>query len=78
MHLEDFGPHYARTLSRWREAFTANLDRIWSMGYREEFLRMWHYYYCYCEGAFRERAIGDVQALLVKPGARRDPLVPAL
>ena len=77
-HLEDIGPHYAETLKRWREAFTGNLDRIWSMGYREEFLRMWHYYFCYCEGAFREQAIGTVQALLVKPGSRRQPLVPAL
>jgi cyclopropane-fatty-acyl-phospholipid synthase len=77
-HLEDIGPHYAETLKHWREAFTSNLDRIWSMGYREEFLRMWQYYYCYCEGAFRERAIGTVQALLVKPGSRRAPLVPAL
>jgi cyclopropane-fatty-acyl-phospholipid synthase len=77
-HLEDIGPHYAETLKRWREAFASNLDRIWSMGYREEFLRMWHYYYCYCEGAFRERAIGNVQALFVKPGSRRESLVPAL
>jgi cyclopropane-fatty-acyl-phospholipid synthase len=77
-HLEDIGPHYAETLKHWRDAFTANLDRIWSIGYREEFLRMWYYYYCYCEGAFRERAIGTVQALLVKPDARRVPLVPAL
>jgi cyclopropane-fatty-acyl-phospholipid synthase len=28
---------------------------------------MWHYYFCYCEGAFRERATGDVQMLLAKP-----------
>ena len=77
-HLEDIGPHYAETLKRWREAFSQNLDRIWAMGFREEFVRMWHYYYCYCEGAFMERAIGNVQALLVKPGARRSPLVPPL
>ena len=77
-HLEDIGPHYAETLKRWREAFSRNLDRIWAMGFREEFVRMWHYYYCYCEGAFMERAIGNVQALLVKPGARRNPVVPPL
>jgi cyclopropane-fatty-acyl-phospholipid synthase len=48
------------------------------MGFGEEFLRMWHYYYCYCEGAFRERAIGTVQVLFVKPQSRRAPLVPTL
>ena len=77
-HLEDIGAHYAETLRHWREAFSRNFHRIWSMDYGEEFLRMWHYYYCYCEGAFRERAIGTVQVLFVKPGSRRAPLVPAL
>ena len=77
-HLEDIGAHYAETLKRWRDEFANNLNRIWSMGYGEEFLRMWHYYYCYCEGAFIERAIGNVQVLFVKPDARRAPLVPSL
>jgi cyclopropane-fatty-acyl-phospholipid synthase len=77
-HLEDIGAHYAETLGRWREAFANNLNRIWTMGYGEEFLRMWHYYFCYCEGGFKERAIGTVQVLFVKPDSRRDPLVPAL
>ena len=77
-HLEDIGAHYAETLRHWREGFASNLNRIWPMGYGEEFLRMWHYYYCYCEGAFRERAIGNVQVLFVKPDSRREPLVPAL
>ncbi len=77
-HLEDIGPHYAETLKCWREAFGRNLHRIRAMGYGEEFLRMWQYYFCYCEGGFRERAIGNVQALFVKPGARRGSLVPPL
>ncbi|MBJ89953.1 MAG: SAM-dependent methyltransferase [Woeseia sp.] len=77
-HLEDIGPHYAETLKRWRTLFTQNLSRIREMGFGEDFIRMWHYYYCYCEGAFIERAIGDVQILFVRPGSRRKPLVPAL
>jgi len=77
-HLEDIGAHYAITLRRWREAFTHNLARIWELGFDEPFVRMWHYYYCYCEGAFAERAIGNVQLLFVKPGARRAPIVPPL
>jgi len=77
-HLEDIGPHYAETLRRWRDSFARKMDQIWSLGYDEQFLRMWHYYYCYCEGAFMERAIGNVQVLFVKPGTRREPLVPSL
>jgi len=34
---------------------------------------MWHYYLCYCEGAFIERAIGDVQMILMKPENRNKP-----
>ena len=77
-HLEDIGAHYAETLKHWRESFTNNLNEILPMGYGEEFLRMWHYYYCYCEGAFRERAIGDVQVLFIKPSSRREPVLAAL
>ncbi len=69
-HLEDIGPHYATTLKHWRENLFANLDRVRSLGYPDEFIRMWEFYFCYCEGGFAERAIGDVQMLLVKPLAR--------
>jgi len=27
---------------------------------------MWEYYFCYCEGGFLERTIGDVQLTLAK------------
>jgi cyclopropane-fatty-acyl-phospholipid synthase len=70
-NLEDIGPHYATTLARWRENFFANIERIKALGYNDDFIRMWEYYFCYCEGGFAERAIGDVQMLLVKPGSRR-------
>ncbi|MBC7982719.1 MAG: class I SAM-dependent methyltransferase [Candidatus Obscuribacterales bacterium] len=69
-HLEDIGPHYATTLRHWRERFFANIERVRALGYSESFIRMWEFYLCYCEGAFIERATGDVQMLLVKPGYR--------
>jgi cyclopropane-fatty-acyl-phospholipid synthase len=72
--LEDIGPHYATTLHLWRNNFFANIDQVLKLGYSEEFVRMWDYYFCYCEGGFTERAIGDVHMLLVKPSNRRDPL----
>jgi hypothetical protein len=40
----------------------------------DAFIRMWEFYFCYCEGGFEERVIGDVQMLLVKPGNRRAPI----
>jgi cyclopropane-fatty-acyl-phospholipid synthase len=72
--LEDIGPHYATTLRIWRERFFANIDAVRSLGYSEEFIKMWEFYLCYCEGGFAERALGDVHLLLVKPENRRDAI----
>ncbi len=77
-HLEDQGPHYATTLRRWRERMLTNLHRIHMLGYPDTFIRMWEYYLCYCEGGFHERALGNVQMLLIKPRCRRPPLQPPL
>ncbi|MDE2305460.1 MAG: class I SAM-dependent methyltransferase [Gammaproteobacteria bacterium] len=70
-HLEDIGPHYARTLRAWRERFLAKSAEVRALGYPESFLRMWEFYLCYCEGGFEERQLGDVQMLLTKPRSRR-------
>jgi cyclopropane-fatty-acyl-phospholipid synthase len=73
-HLEDIGPHYARTLALWRDNFRGRLDAVRRLGYSEQFIRMWEFYLCYCEGGFLERQLGDVQMLLTKPGCRRPVL----
>lgn len=77
-HLEDIGPSYALTLAAWRERFNRALDHVRALGYPERFVRMWNFYLCYCEGGFIERSIGDVQMLLVKPGARPAQFLPDL
>jgi cyclopropane-fatty-acyl-phospholipid synthase len=74
-NLEDIGPSYALTLREWRRRFMAQHDQVRSMGYPERFVRMWEFYLAYCEGGFIERSTGDVQMLLVKPGARREQWV---
>ncbi|HEX4376452.1 MAG TPA: cyclopropane-fatty-acyl-phospholipid synthase family protein [Steroidobacteraceae bacterium] len=74
-HLEDIGPSYALTLREWRRRFLSQLDRVRAMGYPDRFVRMWEFYLAYCEGGFIERSTGDVQMLLVKPGARRTEYV---
>jgi len=73
-HLEDIGPHYARTLRMWRERFFRNLGKVRELGYSDSFVRLWEYYLCYCEGGFMERQLGTVQMLLTKPGCRRQPV----
>ncbi len=69
--LDDIGPHYAKTLAKWRDNFFENIAEVRKLGYPETFIRMWEFYLCYCEGGFEERALGDVQMLLVKPSNRR-------
>jgi cyclopropane-fatty-acyl-phospholipid synthase len=73
--LTDIGPHYATTLAAWRRNVHARLPAVRALGYPDEFLRLWDYYLCYCEGGFAERQLGDVHMLLTKPGCRRDPLL---
>jgi cyclopropane-fatty-acyl-phospholipid synthase len=73
-HLEDIGPHYATTLRHWRQRFLARLPEVRALGYPDEFVRMWEFYLCYCEGGFLERQLGDVHLLLTKPGCRRAPI----
>jgi len=73
-HMDDIGPHYARTLAHWRERFFDRIDQVRESGYSDAFIRMWEYYLCYCEGGFEERDIGTVQMLLTKPEARREPV----
>jgi cyclopropane-fatty-acyl-phospholipid synthase len=69
-HMEDLAPHYARTLRAWRERFGAHLEEVRRLGYPESFIRMWEYYFCYCEGAFLERYLGDAQMIFAKPDCR--------
>jgi cyclopropane-fatty-acyl-phospholipid synthase len=67
VHLEDITKHYAETLKLWREKYKDEMSKIKKMGYSDEFLRMWDYYFIYCEAGFRERFIGDVQLIMSKP-----------
>ncbi len=69
LHLEDITPHYAETLKRWRQNFAARWDRLRALGFSEEFRRLWQFYFCYCEGGFRERFLGDVQMVFERDAA---------
>jgi cyclopropane-fatty-acyl-phospholipid synthase len=70
LDLEDITEHYPETLRRWRENFLRSADRVAELGYDRRFRRLWELYFAWCEGGFRERRIGDVQALFAKPSYR--------
>ena len=65
--LHDYGFDYAFTLRDWRTAFISQRGEIKALGYDEAFIRLWEFYFCYCEGGFLERTIGVVQVTAVKP-----------
>lgn len=68
LHLENLGPHYARTLNRWHDRFDAVRGKLADMGFDTKFQRMWSYYLSYCEAGFREGAVYVLQLALCKPG----------
>ncbi len=65
--LQDIGGHYAETLRRWRANLTSHSGAVASLGFDRPFRRLWDLYLCYCEAAFEERHISDVQMVLSRP-----------
>ena len=68
--IDDITTHYPPTLAEWRARFFAAWEQLRAHGYDERFRRLWDFYLSSSEAGFRERRIGDVQALFAKPQAR--------
>ncbi len=66
-HVESIGPHYALTLTRWRERFLENRNKIMDMGFPDSFIRRWEYYFSYCQAGFAQQYIDDLQMVITRP-----------
>ena len=64
--LHDIGLDYARTLADWRNLFNQAWPELKTLGFDEQFKRLWLYYFAYCEGAFLERSISTVHLIARK------------
>ena len=64
-----FGPDYAETLRRWRNAFMTHRTQVLQNGFDDRFVLIWEFYLAYCEAAFDENNIDVVQYTLQKRGA---------
>ncbi|MEY4749098.1 MAG: hypothetical protein RIQ60_1312 [Pseudomonadota bacterium] len=62
-----FGPDYAETLRRWRQAFHAKDTELRLLGFDPPFMRTWDFYLAYCEAAFDDGSTDVVQYTLLKP-----------
>ena len=75
LDYEDMTQHYADTLLHWRNKFMSQLESVRILGFDEHFIRLWHFYLCYCEAAFAERRCLSVQIMFAKNGSEIDPAV---
>ncbi|GGD66302.1 SAM-dependent methyltransferase [Lacimicrobium alkaliphilum] len=66
----DIGLHYAQTLNDWHQRFVSRSEELIPLGYDERFMRLWRFYFSYCEGGFLERTISAVQLLTSRQGFR--------
>ena len=69
--VSNIGPHYARTLRLWKEAFLNNFDAFKAelKGDPAVFKRKWEYYFTYCEAAFNTKTLGDHIITVSREGA---------
>lgn len=58
-----FGQDYAKTIAIWRGNFGQAWADLASLGFDEQFRRLWEYYLSYCEAGFRAGKI-DVRQLV--------------
>ncbi len=63
---ENLGPHYARTLARWRQRFLASLEQVRALGFDRRFERTWDFYLAACEALFRVGMLDDAQLVLIR------------
>jgi cyclopropane-fatty-acyl-phospholipid synthase len=64
--MDEYSSHYSKTLKNWHANLMKHEEQIKEM-FSEDFLRMWRFYFSYCEGGFSERVIGSSQMLFAKP-----------
>lgn len=66
-HYEDITDSYAKTLLVWQDNFNVNLKSVRELGFGNEFIRKWNYYFSYCAGAFKMHNIKSAQMIFTRP-----------
>ena len=62
-----FGQDYAQTLRIWADSFNQQVDAIKTLGFKDEFIRLWNFYLFYCTAGFAEKTLEVVQFTIEKP-----------
>lgn len=68
-HIDNIGPHYARTLAEWRKNWHDKKEDIFALhsDFGHAFFRKWDYYFAYCQAGFQTRTLSDLQIVFTKP-----------
>jgi len=56
-----YGPHYSKTLKKWRENFINSWTGISKEGFDQSFKKIWEFYFSYCEAGFKSKNIDLIQ-----------------
>ncbi|XP_061993143.1 uncharacterized protein LOC133711000 isoform X2 [Rosa rugosa] len=67
-HLENIGIHYYQTLRCWRKNFLERQSEILALGFNENFIRTWEYYFDYFAAGFKSYTLRDYQIVFSRPG----------
>lgn len=63
--IDNIGQSYVLTLQAWLENLNQHREDILKLGFDEEFLRVWEYYFCYCIAGFKLGYINNLQGLWI-------------
>ncbi|CAK7327300.1 unnamed protein product [Dovyalis caffra] len=63
-HVENIGIHYYQTLRCWRKNFLEKQRKILALGFNENFIRTWEYYFDYSAAGFKSLTLGNYQVNL--------------
>lgn len=66
VHMEAIGKHYVQTLEEWSHRFQKNCKKIKKLGFTDEFINQWKFYFAYCQAGFDSKHIDNYQGLWIK------------
>lgn len=66
LDLFEFGKDYARTLNEWDKNFMKKIDIVKKIGFDDRFIRLWRFYFHYCEAGFLSERINVCQITVRK------------
>nr|GEX53313.1 cyclopropane-fatty-acyl-phospholipid synthase [Tanacetum cinerariifolium] len=67
-HVEKIGTQYAKTLRCWRENLLRNQSKILALGFDQEFIRTFEYYFDSTAAGFKTETLGDYQVVFSRSG----------